>query len=205
MRESPIRLLVLDGHGVVLTNPFLTFLDDLAIQTGQSLLQVRRLWHDRLRTPFWTGKLAEEELWRHLTGSEDGRHWRGSLEQRYEPGPAAGCLTRWAQMTPIWLLSNHHSAWLRPRLDRFELSGHFERIIVSDEIGVAKPEPSAFDAVLAHVRDPAEALFVDDRARNVDVALRLGIRAVHATETDGWVEKVDEILRCAAPQAIDSD
>ena len=194
MTEPTVKLLVLDGHGVVLTNPFQDFLVDLAQDTGQTEMEVKRIWNNRLRTPFWTGELAESEMWRLLTGRENGDSWRWALEERYDLGPAADHLRRWSQAIPVWLLSNHRRQWLLPRLERFGLDRHFRRIVVSDEIGFAKPEPAAFSDVLASVQHPAEALFVDDRTRNVDAASLLGIRTVRATAEENWIETIDNLL-----------
>lgn len=69
---------------------------------------------------------------------------------------------------------------LRARLEQ-ELRWHhlFDDIVVSAEVGMAKPEPAIF--LLAAERlglRPAECAFVDDWDQNVEAARALGMRAV---------------------------
>jgi putative hydrolase of the HAD superfamily len=195
MSGREIELFVLDAHGVVLNNPLPRFLDRLAERTGQERDAVRERWHRDLRTPAWTGRIGDEELWELLAGAEHATHdWRAVLERSYEPGPAAPYLARWSARVPLWLLSNHRSHWLEPRLRRFGLHRAFERILVSDRIGAAKPEAGAFAPILEHVRSPSSVLFLDDRMRNVEAARALGLRAVRLTEADAWLPAVDRRL-----------
>lgn len=53
--------------------------------------------------------------------------------------------------------------------------GELEAVVVSGEVGLVKPDPAIFEHLLAeHDVDPATALFVDDRADNVEAAVALG-------------------------------
>jgi epoxide hydrolase-like predicted phosphatase len=56
----------------------------------------------------------------------------------------------------------------------------FEVIVDSSEVGVRKPDPRIFELTLERLGGiaPAEALFLDDAASNVEAAQRLGIRSV---------------------------
>jgi putative hydrolase of the HAD superfamily len=189
-----VELLVLDVHGVVLTNPLMAFLGQLAEATGQSPAEVKTRWRDELRARTWTGQIREDELWRCLAGDFGGQPWRDLLEAQYELGPAAPHMRWWSQRVPIWLLSNHRSDWLMPRLDRFGLTGYFERTIISDVIGAMKPDPAAYRHVTAHVTEPALAMFVDDRSRNVATAASLGLKTVQASTEIPWISLVNSAL-----------
>ena len=70
-----------------------------------------------------------------------------------------------------------HVAWLdahAPELNEFEL------VIMSNEVGMLKPDPEIF-ALALEILDaqPAQVLYVDDLAENVEAAQRLGMRAIH--------------------------
>jgi len=182
-------LLVLDVHGVVLSNPLPAFLDRVADLTGQDRDRVRARWRGELRLPAWTGGIGDRDLWRRLTGERHpSRDWRALLEESYEPGPVARFLEEWRARTPIWLLSNHRSHWLEPRLRRFGLEGLFDRVLVSDRIGHAKPDPAAFAPLVRAARTPASVLFLDDRERNVLAARALGLCAVQVAPGTEWQE-----------------
>ena len=60
------------------------------------------------------------------------------------------------------------------------IAGAFERVFVSSELGLRKPERAAFDAVSAAIGCPSSAvLFFDDTLENVEGALAAGLQAVH--------------------------
>lgn len=69
-----------------------------------------------------------------------------------------------------------------------------ERVVVSDEIGVAKPDPAAFMAAIHDEESAAHVLFVDDQIANVRTARNLGMHAVHAGEDPGWITLVSRYL-----------
>jgi FMN phosphatase YigB (HAD superfamily) len=112
----------------------------------------------------------------------------------YERGTAVPHLCRWSRQLPIWLLSNHRSHWLLPRLERFGLAEVFQRVVVSDSIGAAKPDPAAYRHLIEEVYDPASCLFVDDRARNIASAAGLGLKVVHASPDVPWISTIDDAL-----------
>ncbi|MEO5709828.1 MAG: HAD-IA family hydrolase [Nocardioidaceae bacterium] len=56
----------------------------------------------------------------------------------------------------------------------------------SYELGVAKPDPAYFTAILGRLgADAQDVLFVDDNARNVEAARSVGLAAEHWVHTDG--------------------
>ena len=161
------RLVVLDVHGVVFSNPLVTYLAEMAGRFGREDSEVLHSWSTRLRRPFWLGHLSEAELWTSLFPGCDPVALSADLEERYEVGPLFHRLGTISD--PIWLLSNHRSGWLLPRIARFGLEGRFERVYVSDAIGFVKPELGAF----RFVRDLAgerTIRYLDDKPANVTVA-----------------------------------
>lgn len=191
--STPLRLLVLDGAGVLFTNPMPRFLEGVAARTGRRLDAVLAD-RDRLRAAFWTGAIDEAAWWDALVGVDDPA-WRERLRDGYEPGVAASHLPRWSARVPVWLLTNHRSAWLAPRLEQTGLGAHLSRVLVSDRLGAAKPDPAAFGAVVAELGDdPDGVLFVDDKTRNVSAARTLGIPALRADPARAWIARVDARL-----------
>lgn len=67
-------------------------------------------------------------------------------------------------------------------LIRLGLTGEIDVVFNSSSLGVAKPSPGAFAAVLVGLgAAPGECLFVDDTVANTQSAARLGFRAHHYT------------------------
>ena len=66
----------------------------------------------------------------------------------------------------------------RPLLEWLGLSSLVDELVLSCEVGAAKPDPVIFEVALAHLGVAAEdTLFVDDQQAFCDAAAALGIRA----------------------------
>jgi HAD superfamily hydrolase (TIGR01509 family) len=171
-------VVVLDVHGVVINNPLPQFLRDVGDRAGIGGDELLRRWRARWRRPFWEGSITEAEMWEAIAPGLDAAELRADLEARYRRGP-------WFEFVvdhdgPVWLLSNHRTAWLLPRLERFGVADRFERILVSDALRAAKPSPAAFASVAAR----SDTVYFDDSACNVAAARALGIDA-HVVENAG--------------------
>jgi len=74
---------------------------------------------------------------------------------------------------------------MRAKLERLNLAPLFDEIIISSEIGYAKPSDESFRIAVATLDVPAEEiLFIDDNPRNIEAALKNGIPALHYTSAD---------------------
>jgi HAD superfamily hydrolase (TIGR01549 family) len=63
----------------------------------------------------------------------------------------------------LGLVTNGPSRTQRPKIDQFQLIDYFDLLIVSEEVGVAKPDPAMFVMALELVYvAPSVALFVGD-------------------------------------------
>jgi epoxide hydrolase-like predicted phosphatase len=78
----------------------------------------------------------------------------------------------------IGLLSNDALS-LRAKLALLEIADLFDPLIISADIGVMKPAPEAFQAVLDQVSLPPErVLFIDDLPENISGANAVGIKGI---------------------------
>jgi len=85
---------------------------------------------------------------------------------------------------PIALLSNE-SLELPNRLRELELYELFDHVLISAQIGVMKPDPTAFRVALQTLGVAAhEAVFIDDVLTNVRGAQQLGIQSILCRECD---------------------
>ncbi len=68
--------------------------------------------------------------------------------------------------------------------DRFPIAPAFDLIVGSAYEGVMKPDAEIFTRALARLgAQPAEAVFVDDFAHNIEGARAVGLQAIHYTPT----------------------
>lgn len=69
---------------------------------------------------------------------------------------------------------------------------YFEKVFSSHEIGTRKPESKAYEIVLNYLEcKPAETLFLDDNAENIEGARELGIKTILVSSK----EQMEEDLR----------
>lgn len=178
-----VDILILDAHGVVFNNPLPSFLIRLAQMTDQRGDDVLRRWHDELRTQAWTGGISDDEIWHRLTGGRgDPECWQSLLETCYALGPVGSKLNLLPKELPIWILSNHRTLWLHRRLKRFGLSERFEQVIVSEVLGLAKPDHRLFQMVMDRVPESKRVLFIDDNSQNLEAASLAGMESMHVAD-----------------------
>lgn len=110
--------------------------------------------YQQVRDEFWAGDRLDEELIGYLRG----------LKPRYKTA----------------LLSN---AWddLRSVIQRnWEISDVFDEMIISAEVGIAKPDASIYRLAVDRLGVlPQEAVFVDDFIENIASARAFGLQTVH--------------------------
>ncbi|WP_329137330.1 HAD family phosphatase [Streptomyces sp. NBC_01476] len=76
--------------------------------------------------------------------------------------------------------------------------GEWDAIVLSEQIGVRKPDPGIYLHTLDLLQLPGDdCVFVDDHAVNLPPAEALGIRTIHHTDATATVAQLDELLACA--------
>jgi putative hydrolase of the HAD superfamily len=94
----------------------------------------------------------------------------------------------------VALLSNMYSplAWIARHFGRIDI---FDPIIISSEVGFAKPDKKIYKIILKELDIPAKyCLFIDDRAENIATAKNLGMTVLLARSTDQIVKETINIL-----------
>ena len=80
---------------------------------------------------------------------------------------------------PLYALTNWSAETFPIARERFDFLGWFDGIVVSGAVGLAKPDPAIFRRLITDFDiDPAEAVFIDDVAANVDAARALGFHGI---------------------------
>jgi HAD superfamily hydrolase (TIGR01509 family) len=79
----------------------------------------------------------------------------------------------------VGLLSNADKAFLRGLLHNHDLERLFYQVIISSEVGMAKPDPAIFRHILTKLDvKPQDSIFIDDNTTNVRVAIELGMHGI---------------------------
>lgn len=90
-------------------------------------------------------------------------------------------------------ISDGQTAYAVPELNAVGLSGYFETVTVSGDLGYRKPDKRMFETALTAMKmSPAEVLFVgNDMYRDIYGAKQLGIRTVFFKSNQGTQENED--------------
>jgi putative hydrolase of the HAD superfamily len=71
----------------------------------------------------------------------------------------------------------------------------FQRIFVSSEMGVRKPEPRSYEAVSRELGIPLDRMvFYDDTQENVEGARAVGMQAVHVRSSGDVARSVTALV-----------
>lgn len=92
------------------------------------------------------------------------------------------------------LISN---AWsdLREYLRREKMIDAFDHIIISAEVGVAKPDPKIFQIALEKAGvSPSEAVFVDDFYVNIEGCEKVGMQGIHFKDAPSTLQQLKQLL-----------
>lgn len=121
-------------------------------------------WAERLNVPGRTERRFHEC---------DGRNLRAAAGRRIAAGCAAG-------QGKMGIITNGFTSLQQTRLERTGLRDHFDLLIISEEVGVAKPDARIFDYALAQAGNPSRdrVLMVGDTAES---DIRGGVNAGLAT------------------------
>ena len=92
------------------------------------------------------------------------------------------------------LISN---AWgdLRDYIVKEKFDDAFDKMIISAEVGAAKPEPRIFQIALEQLGvRPKEAVFVDDFLINIEGCEKVGIKGIHFKDPGSALQQLKKLL-----------
>jgi len=96
-----------------------------------------------------------------------------------------------AAAVPLYALSNWSAETFPIARPRYPFLDWFDGIVLSGEVGAAKPDARIYEALLERYRlDPASLVFVDDVAENVAAAEALGLRSIRFTDAAALREEL---------------
>lgn len=184
---SKIKVVFLDIGGVLLTNGW----DHEARQKAAHVFgfdyDEMNTLHSFIYNVFEIGGISLDEYLdmvvfhcpRQFTKSE---FIRFMYSQSVELPKMLKWLKKWKIQTdfPVFALSNESKELNRYRIQTFKLHDIFDGFFSSCNMGYRKPDPRIFQKALDISQvEPSECIYFDDRPMLINVAKRLGIRAIH--------------------------
>lgn len=131
------------------------------------------------------GRISTEQFVRQLNSLLNSKFTVGEFADCWnisfaEDPEMATLLESISQKVPLYLLSNTNESHFDFIEDNYRISRHFQELILSHEVGCAKPEPEIYHEILKRSGlQPYECLFIDDLAPNIEAAKAVGINTIH--------------------------
>lgn len=200
------RGLILDFGGVVTTD-FYGALSAFSERQGLPADAVVRILRDTAEgrealAGVESGQLSQADyeatLARLLGVSGDGLLGRALADLR--PRQEILDLARQAREAGIrvGVLSNSWGTGRYDPYDGYDLDHLFDAVVISDQVGLRKPDPSIYTLAAAKIGvPPEECVFVDDTASNLPAATELGMAVVHFTDTGSDLRDIRRLLGIA--------
>jgi putative hydrolase of the HAD superfamily len=144
-------------------------------------LPALRAWAPAYKREAWRRALADQSVENQSLAEELAQRFETERRARREPfADVAGALDVLGDRFALAVVTNGASCLQREKLAASGLADRFDAVVVSGELGSAKPDPAVFaHALRALGAEPAEAVMVGDSLSNdVDGALAAGLGAV---------------------------
>jgi len=124
--------------------------------------------YERIRDEFFAGDVIDHEILNFLR----------SIKPRCKTG----------------LISNAWSG-LRDYIVREKFDDAFHQMVISAEVGVAKPDPKIFHIALEQLQVKAkEAVFVDDVLENIEACQQVGMQGIHFKDSRSAIQQLKKML-----------
>lgn len=181
-----ITTLFFDVGGVVLTNAWDTAARRRAAEKYRLEWLEFESRHEMLKYSFETGRIHLDEYLqrsifrapRDFTPDE----FKQFMFEQSQPLEGLNCLQalKAAGRYRLMMLNNESHELNEYRIKTFKLTDYFDDFFSSCYVGRAKPDPDIYRIALQVTQvDPMQAIFIDDRAVNLESAWDLGLQAVH--------------------------
>lgn len=96
----------------------------------------------------------------------------------------------------IYALTNWSSEKFPFAYQKFDFFRHFDGMVVSGEIEMIKPNEDIFQHLFEKFSiTPSQSVFIDDNARNIETAQRLGMHTIHFTSPERCKAELANLLR----------
>jgi epoxide hydrolase-like predicted phosphatase len=136
--------------------------------------------------PYERGDITTQDVINHLnkklesslTHAEFSALWTSTLDEDKEMTQLLQTLRKTG--LPMYLLSNINEVSFGHLQDNFNVSQHFDELVLSYKVGHIKPALEIYHEVLNRSKMPAQnCLFIDDMYENIEAAKAVGINGIH--------------------------
>lgn len=196
-----IKAVIFDAGGVLVDNPWPGMRTHYSQHLSVSEEEFEKVFPENLQD-WHTGKISEDEFWKRMARSlkvtlpKSENVWitglLGTYREKQEIYKFIKQIKADGYKTAI--LSNTEFPVVKLLTEKNY--PHFDALIFSCEVGIAKPDAEIYIHTLEKLAiKPEEAIFIDDKKENIDAAEKLGIHGVLFDTADRVISSVSSLLR----------
>ena len=196
-----IKALIWDFEGVLLQTDEVDVAASAAKRLNVPAEQVREIFFGEFNDRADLGEYTQSEYWDYIIQTlglpKDSKENLGEFfyKDLFIDQDVLDDICQYRQTYKTGMLTNFSDS-LRPMLEScWKVDGAFDEIIISSEIGMIKPHAEIFQYMLEKMEcDVSEAIFIDDRIRNIEGAQKVGLTAILFTNRQEVNQKIEAIL-----------
>ncbi|MCC9310024.1 HAD family phosphatase [Kitasatospora sp. RB6PN24] len=198
---------LIDIGGVLSPDHLAAVADDWAGRLGRTPAEVMAALYGGNDDQILIGRVSEDAWWgvvaeRLRLGPAQSGALRADVTRGHAWDPELVAAVR--ALRPAARTAIVSNAWpsMRPALQHAGLLDLVDAVVLSCEVGCAKPDPRIYELALHRLAAaPADALFIDDTPGHVTAARALGLAGHVHTDTPETLRRIAEFVRARGGDA----
>jgi len=183
-----IRAIIFDFAGVIGTEGYSLWAKE---KKSQGIEATSTYFHD-ISNRLDRGDITREEFTQDLSkkvGTDSKKIWGEMFKKIKINHELLKIITKLRRNYKIGLLTNYNYLWMNELFSIYKLEKYFDSKVISSLHRVIKPEKKIYQISLELLKiKPDEAIFFDDRQRNIDGGESVGIKSFLFTTNQKLIE-----------------
>ena len=183
-----IRAIIFDFAGVIGTEGYSLWAKE---KKSQGIEATSTYFHD-ISNRLDRGDITREEFTQDLSkkvGTDSKKIWGEMFKKIKINHELLNIITKLRKNYKIGLLTNYNYLWMNELFSIYKLEKYFDSKVISSLHRVIKPEKKIYQISLELLKiKPEEAIFFDDRQRNIDGGESVGIKSFLFTTNQKLIE-----------------
>ena len=183
-----IKAIIFDFAGVIGTEGYSLWAKE---KKAQGIEATSTYFHD-ISNRLDRGDITREEFTQDLSkkvGTDSKKIWGEMFKKIKINHELLNIITKLRRNYKIGLLTNYNYLWMNELFSIYKLEKYFDSKVISSLHKVIKPEKKIYQISLELLKiKPEEAIFFDDRQRNIDGGESVGIKSFLFTTNQKLIE-----------------
>lgn len=183
-----IKAVIFDFAGVIATEGYSLWAKE---KKAQGIEATSTYFHD-ISNRLDRGDITREEFTQDLAkkvGTDSKKIWGEMFKKIKINDELLGYIAKLKKNYKMGLLTNYNHLWMNELFSIYKLENYFDSKVISSLHNVIKPEKEIYQISLDLLKvKPEEAIFFDDRQRNIDGGQSVGIKSFLYADNKKFIE-----------------